>query len=168
MDAMIQMHREGRCQVLVTRKVEACSDPAVIVGMNGSNNSWGALSWACAEAIRVSGSVVAVIVIPAKDTQSGCDQSPPSGNNHAVTQDQINWFERLRKDAQKYAFDLGVRLTFAQVQGDPVNELLRIAESHRSNLIAVGRSASAINSFAGSLGRRLVANRQVTVIVDVT
>ncbi|MHB8335667.1 MAG: universal stress protein [Acidimicrobiales bacterium] len=159
---------EGRCQVLATATVEEGSDRVVVVGLNGSSNSWNALIWACTEAIRLRGSVVAVVVIPAKDTESGLTQSPPTENRHADIQDQSDWLDYLQNDVQDYALELGVKLTFNFVQGDPVNELVRIANSHQANLIAVGRSASAYNGFAGSLGRRLVANRQVPIIIDVS
>lgn len=167
MDTVGHVHRGGRCQFLVTESAKTSSNRVVVVGMNGSDNSWDALTWACTEAIRLCGSVITVVINPAKDTESGLDQSLPLEDSRTLAEDPIDWLVNLRHDVKRFASDLGVRLTFVYVQGDPVHELVRIAELHEANLIAVGRSTSATNGIAGSLGRRLIANREMPVIIDI-
>jgi len=159
---------DGRCcQVLVTGTIGASNDRVVLVGMNGSKNSWNALGWACAEVIRLAGRVVAVLVSPTTDFDTELSESVPVAHEGAIAQGDIDWVEGLRSQVQQYAIDTGVRLTFAHVRGDPVSELLRAADSHRAHLIVVGKSTNAMHNFVVSLGRRLVDNGDVPVIIDV-
>jgi nucleotide-binding universal stress UspA family protein len=75
--------------------------------------------------------------------------------------------EQLRLQAERYAADQGVDITFTHAHGDPALELLRIAAAHQANQIVVGKSAKARHRLAGSLGRRLICRDRAPVVVVV-
>jgi nucleotide-binding universal stress UspA family protein len=58
-------------------------------------------------------------------------------------------------------------LVFIGARGDPGQELVRIAEELKADVIAVGRSAKVRHRLAGSIGRRLLAKRGAPIIVVV-
>ena len=73
----------------------------------------------------------------------------------------------LRTQVQQYAIERGTTLTFTHARGDPIGELLQIADFHHSNLIAVGKTTDSPDNFAGLLGRYLLDNLEVPVIINV-
>jgi nucleotide-binding universal stress UspA family protein len=115
---------------------------AVLVGVDGSENSWCALSWACGEARRLRGRAVAVFV----------SSSAESG---------------LRRELECYAADHDVDLSFVHIDGDVASELLRLATELHADQIVVGRSMKARHRLAASVGCRLVGTRKAPVVVVV-
>ncbi|HEX4219705.1 MAG TPA: universal stress protein [Acidimicrobiales bacterium] len=62
--------------------------------------------------------------------------------------------------------DLGVHATFQRATGDVATELERIAEESHADAIIVGRSASRVHAYAGSVTTRLIrhARRPICVV----
>ena len=110
----------------------------VVIGIDGSGASLAAFSWACAEARRLGGRAVTVFI----------------GQAEGLTA------EMLTEAA-------GLDLAFVHAAGNPVAELLRIADEVHADLIVVGESASIPHRLAGSVGQRLAGRRRGSVIVIV-
>ena len=141
----------------------------VLVGIDGSETSWNALSWACGEARRLRGRAVAVFV--SSSAGSGlaapaltgavpfdCGWNDSMATGHADT---------LRRELECYAAGHDVDLTFVHTDGDAVSELLRLATVLHADQIVVGRSMKSRHRLAGSLGRRLAGKRKAPVVVVV-
>jgi nucleotide-binding universal stress UspA family protein len=69
--------------------------------------------------------------------------------------------------ASRAAGDSDLDLVFIEAWGDPGQELLRIADELKADVIAVGRSTKVRHRIAGSLGRRLLAKRGTPIVVVV-
>lgn len=141
----------------------------VLVGIDGSETSYDALSWACGEARRLRGRAVAVFVSSSADstiaTTAFIGTFPfDCGWNEATATERA---ETLRREAWCYAAAHGVHLTFVHTHGDTASELLRLAKLHHADQIVVGRSMKARHHLAGSLGCRLLGKRQAPVVVVV-
>jgi hypothetical protein len=147
----------------------AAAAAVVLVGIDGSETSWGALSWACGEARRLRGRAVAVFV--SSSVGSGIPASSYVGaapvdcgwNDSAAT----GRADALRRELEHYAVEHDVALTFVHTDGDAASELLRLATALRADQIVVGRSMKARHHLAGSLGCRLVGKRKAPVVVVV-
>jgi nucleotide-binding universal stress UspA family protein len=142
----------------------------IVIGVDGSETSWDACSWACGESRRLSARIIAVFVSPTSAAPAfavTATFSPAAGaflTNEVAGADQA---EVLRRHTHKFAAEHDVDLTFVHTRGDVANELLRIAKSNGADLIAVGRSTKIRHHFAGSLGRRLVGSREAPIVVVV-
>jgi nucleotide-binding universal stress UspA family protein len=141
----------------------------VLVGIDGSETSWDAFSWACGEARRLRGRVVAVFVsssassgIPAS-CYLGVGPFGFDGNDSTST----GRADALRRELECYAADCDVDLTFVHTDGDAASELLRLASELHADQIVVGRSMKARHHVAGSLAGRLVGKRKAPVVVVV-
>jgi nucleotide-binding universal stress UspA family protein len=150
-----------------------CNDPVnarVVVGVDGSDTSWDAFCWACGEAGRLGGHIVAVFVdvgfgvVSATATAPFAGAAVPYG---VIQQSMIDQAEELDLQVRSYGHDHGVDVAFIHCQGDPTRELLRIANADHADLLVVGRSTKSRHHLAGSLGRRLVGKRGAPVIVVV-
>jgi nucleotide-binding universal stress UspA family protein len=75
--------------------------------------------------------------------------------------------EKLSEQVRAYGHDHGVDVAFVHAEGDPAQELLRIANAGQADLLVVGRSTKARHHIAGSLGRRLVGRRGAPIVVVV-
>ena len=143
---------------------------AVVVGLDGSATSWDAFWWACGEARRLGGQVVAVFVSSSADAclamasavagVAVCDYT-------AVDQAAADHAARLLAQVRSHGDADGPDVVFVYARGDPGRELLRVAREARADLIVVGRSMKARHRLAGSLGRNLVLNRTAPVVVVV-
>jgi nucleotide-binding universal stress UspA family protein len=75
---------------------------------------------------------------------------------------------RLRAEIEsQVARDSDLDLVFIEARGNPGQELVRIAEEVKADVIAVGRSTKVRHRLAGSVGRRLLAKRGTPIIVVV-
>lgn len=158
---------DGRsCRVLVRGSTVASNARVIVVGLNGSQESWNALDWACAEALYLTGSIAAVQVGPVNGLGTRIGQLVQDSTNDATIQVDLDRLNGLQNHVQERAIRFGVKITFVHVQGDPVTELLRIADYHRSNLIVAGRSTSASPDFISSLARTYSNDRDLPVVVD--
>lgn len=143
--------------------------PVVLVGIDGSQTSWCALSWACGEARRLRGRAVAVFV------SSSAGGGFPAAAFIGQAPFDCGWHDSaateradaLRRELECYAADLGVDLTFLHTDGDAASELLRLATALHADQIVVGRSTKARRHLAASLGCRLVGKREAPVVVVV-
>ncbi len=137
----------------------------VLVGFDGSETSWDAFSWACGEARRLRGRVVAVFVSSSSDLVLAAVSSALVGIDHSDLRPQRA--EALGRELQCYAADRDLDFTFVHTHGDTASELLRLAAAHHADQIVVGRSTRTRHLLAGSLGRRLVGKREAPVVVVV-
>jgi nucleotide-binding universal stress UspA family protein len=143
----------------------------VLVGMDGSETSWDALSWACGEARRLRGRAVAVFVSSSADNGITVPASAFIGGapfdcgwNDSTAAERA---DTLRRELERYAADQDVDLTFVHTHGNAASELLRLATAQHADQIVVGRSMKARHRLAGSLGRRLAGKRGAPVVVVV-
>jgi nucleotide-binding universal stress UspA family protein len=101
----------------------------VLVGIDGSETSWHALSWACGEARRLRGRAVAVFV------SSSADNGIPASAFAGAAPFDCSWndsmaaerTDTLRRELERYAAGLNVDLTFVHTHGNAASELLRLA-----------------------------------------
>lgn len=159
-------HRRDR----LTERQGAPPATVIVVGIDGSDTSWDAFSWACGEARRTSGRAIAVFVSPVVGTGAAAASarcSPYAIDCQAFEEVAVAQAEQLRSQAAVYAADHDVRLTFVHPRGNAAKELLRIADADHADLIVVGKSAKARHRVAGSLGRRLIRKRQAPIVVVV-
>jgi nucleotide-binding universal stress UspA family protein len=154
----------------LTESKGAPAATVIVVGIDGSDTSWDAFHWACGETRRTSGRAIAVFVSPVGGTGAAAASarcSPVAIDYRAFEEVAVAQADQLRSQAQAYAADRDVNLTFMHVRGGTAKELLRIAESDHADLIVVGRSAKARHHLAGSLGRRLIRKRRAPIVVVV-
>jgi nucleotide-binding universal stress UspA family protein len=145
--------------------------PVVVVGVDGSDTSWDAFSWAIGEAGRLGGRVVVVLV---SDVLGNTNLSAISSfaalamSELVETQNQIeaDIIARLRTELRE-ANNHQIDLTFVQSHGDVATELLRVATKYHAQLIVVGRSTKARHRVAGALGHRLLRRSDAPVVVVV-
>jgi hypothetical protein len=142
----------------------------VVVGFDGSDASWDALWWACGEARRLSGRALAVFV----SASVGCGIAMAGAvgfdtGEYAAVADRASVAQagQLWSEVQRRGAGQEIDLAFIHARGDPAHELLHVAEVVGADAIAVGRSTKARHRLAGSLGRRLIANRRAPIIVIV-
>jgi nucleotide-binding universal stress UspA family protein len=143
-------------------------ETAVVIGLDGSDTSWNAFWWGCGEARRLSRAAVAVFVSPTIDASTGLAWAV--GCPYDYTESQRRATEQafeLESEVHRHAAEHGLDLLFVHAHGDPAQELLRVAETVRSDLIVVGRSAKALHRLAGSLGRRLIGKSHAPVVAVV-
>lgn len=143
---------------------------AVVVGLDGSDTSWDAFWWACGEARRLGGRIMAVFVSSCTDAGmamataavgvSLCDYAAV---DRSATE-QARW---LHAEVRRHAAEDGPEVFFLHARGDPARELLRIALEVGADLIVVGKSTKARHHIAGSLGRYLIARRGAPVVAVV-
>jgi nucleotide-binding universal stress UspA family protein len=141
----------------------------IVVGVDGSDTSWDAFHWACGETRRTSGRTIAVFVSPIGGTGAAAASArfPVAIDYQAFDEVAVAQAEQLRGQAETYAADGGVSLTFVHARGGTAKGLLQVAEAYHADLIVVGRSAKARHLLAGSLGRRLIRKRQAPIVVVV-
>jgi nucleotide-binding universal stress UspA family protein len=148
------------------------SSPTVVVGVDGSDTSIDAFSWACGEARRLGGRAIAVLVTPipgsgmlASASPFGAMAASECQATDALLENEVE--DKLRVELLAIGERQCVPLTFVHVHGDVVTELLRIAATSRAQLIAVGRSTKPRHKVAGSLGHRLLRRADTPIIVIV-
>jgi nucleotide-binding universal stress UspA family protein len=143
----------------------------VVVGVDGSDTSWSALWWACGEAQRLSGRVIAVYVtctheatVASAALTTGFDAGAYATAAELTHRQQA---AELRAKIQRITADLEIEISFIHALGDTAEELLRAAHTTHADLIAVGRSTKLRHHLAGSLGRRLARNKKAPIVVIV-
>jgi nucleotide-binding universal stress UspA family protein len=143
----------------------------VVIGLDGSDPSWHAFSWACGETRRLHGRAIAVLVSPVGGTGCAVAACDPTATGTmivgALIQAETEKAEELRSQAFLNAIDHDIDLKFVHVDGDPASQLARIAEANQADLIVVGKSKKAWRYFGGSLGRRLIGRGGAPIIVVV-
>jgi nucleotide-binding universal stress UspA family protein len=154
-----------------TRPAGGPATAAVLVGLDGSETSWDAFWWACGEARRLGGRVVAAFVSSSTDACMAAMASAAAGvavcDYTAVEQAAAAQAAQLRAEVQRHCESDDFDVAFVHSRGDPARELLRLADEIGADLLVVGRSAKARHQVAGSLGRCLVVKRRAPVVVVV-
>jgi nucleotide-binding universal stress UspA family protein len=146
--------------------------PTVVVGVDGSDTSMDALCWACGEARRINGRAIAVLVTPIPGSGVLASASPfaaMASSEYLETEVRLEseLAEKLASELRAMGESEHVAVTFLHVHGDVMAELLRVAELHHAQLIAVGRSTKPRHRIAGSLGHRLLRRHGTPIIVVV-
>jgi nucleotide-binding universal stress UspA family protein len=142
----------------------------IVVGFDGSETSWDALWWACGEARRLDGRLVAVLVTPSVEMAAGvaCAMGVDDGHCMAAADEAADdRAERLRAEVQRRTAGERIVVGFLHAFGDAARELESVAGALHADAIAVGRSTKLHHRLAGSLGRRLLARRRVPIVVVV-
>lgn len=138
--------------------------PKVIVaGVDGSDSSWRAASYAAGLARRQQALLALVYVQPITVTSM-----PEATALLAETTGQIaeEILRQARKDAEYLGHAFPVRWEFHTLRGDPYTGLAKAADDLRADAVVVGASERAGHRFIGSLAVRLVkaARWPVTVV----
>lgn len=139
----------------------------VVVGLDGSDTSWDACSWACGEARRLGARIVAVYVTPIAEVGLAATAAGAAAVTEALDESAARQAGELRDQLFHTALDGGCEMEFVHARGEPASELVRVAEAVQADQIVVGRSTKALHHVAGSIGRRLIAKRGAPVVVVV-
>jgi nucleotide-binding universal stress UspA family protein len=123
----------------------------VLVGLDGSRTSWRATAWAAGLARRQGAKLVVVFV--QRPSASAAMAPGVAGAMPQVTGEIAAEMEARIGTA---AAEMGLRMQFISLPGDPWTELTRIADELRVDAVVVGASESAGHRIIGSLAGRLV------------
>ena len=144
---------------------------AVVVGLDGSETSWDAFTWACGESRRMGGQTIAVFVSHLAVTGSAAMISAATGiavcDHEEGEPPAAHEARQLEAEIRRRTADSGTAVAFVHAYGDPARELLRVAGEVRADLIVVGRSTRARHHLAGSLCRHLMTKRCAPIVVVV-
>jgi nucleotide-binding universal stress UspA family protein len=145
--------------------------PTIVVGVDGTETSWSAFWWACGEARRLDGRLIAVYVTcpTEKSLSRGAAIAGFDTAAYAAAMDRSNAEQAgaLEAEISHRAAELGVEVGFRHVRGDAAAALKKIARGAGADVIAVGRSTKLCHRLAGSLGRRLARDRSAPIVVIV-
>ncbi|WP_369251759.1 universal stress protein [Streptomyces sp. R41] len=136
----------------------------IVVGVDGSESSWRAASYAGGLARR-QGSLLAVVYVQPLPTMAF---APGLSAAMAETTSQIaeDIVSQVRERAELLGDVFRVRWEFHTVAGDAFGGLVRAADELKADAVVVGASEHAGHRFIGSLAVRLVkaARWPVTVV----
>ena len=128
---------------------------AILAGIDGSTTSLRAGAYAAGLARRQRARLVAVYVEP---VVSMTPAAPGAGAALAVAREEA--FAQiagdLRRQAEEFARERGINITFVAARGDPFAEICRVADEIHADALVVGASAKAGHRLVGSLAIRLV------------
>lgn len=150
---------------------QEASGAILVVGLDGSEPSWSALWWACGEARRLGGRIIAAYVTPTTSATAataalaaGFDAGAYLVASKACDADRA---AELKAELEHKTSGLDTEIRFVHVQGDTAEQLTQIACHTHADVIAVGRSTKLRHRLAGSLGRGLARNRRAPIVVIV-
>src|ERR1700677_4652731 len=106
------------------RSVARGDSPLIVVGVDGSAPSWDAFAWAAGEALRNSGSVVAVFAMSVIEPGEVIG-SAPLGYSAAVDA-RAQMADELAAEVASRADIVGVKVTFVRGTGDPAHVLTEV------------------------------------------
>lgn len=143
----------------------------IVVGLDGSETSWSALWWGCGEARRLAGRVIAVYVTcttsAAAATAALATGFDTGAYALAAKECDAARAAKLKTELERKTSELDLEIPFLHMQGNPAEQLTRIAHKTHADIIAVGRSTKLRHHLAGSLGHGLSRNRKAPIIVVV-
>lgn len=126
----------------------------VLTAVDGSRTSLRAAAYAAGLARRQRSRLVALYV--ASTGAIGGLAGLSAGSAAAVAVSTREMGEQLRREAEAAAASLGMPIEFLLAEGDPYNEITRIADEVRAEVVVIGASESAGHRLVGSLAVRLV------------
>lgn len=132
----------------------------VVVGYDGSPASLDALAWAAGSARRSGGRLVVAFVVPPVPPMSAA--TPVA---YAATAVQLERAQDVVAEVADELRDYGVGWELVVTHGEVAEELERVADSFRADVMVVGRSMG-IHVLSGSVPRRLLhrAHRPLLVV----
>ncbi len=127
----------------------------VLTGVDGSRTSLRAAAYAAGLARR-QGARLVVVYVAAGGAMGGLAGLAP-GSAAAVAVSARDYGEQLHRQALEAAEHMGMPpFEFMATDGDPYNEITRIAEEVKADVVVIGASESAGHRLIGSLAGRLV------------
>jgi nucleotide-binding universal stress UspA family protein len=133
----------------------------ILVGVDGSESSLHAGSYAAGLARRQSSRLVVLYVAPTFRMSAALAATA----GIAVPGDDHGIGDQLEQLMHQRAAEMGLRAEFVRRRGDPFDELMAVATELRVDAIVVGSSRRAGHRFVGSLAGRLVKNARWPVTV---
>jgi nucleotide-binding universal stress UspA family protein len=133
---------------------------AILVGVDGTETSLRAASYAAGLARRQGARLIALFV----HTMSGLVATVPAAvgatmqMNEAIVAD-------LRSEIGKNGPRLGIDITLVEATGNPYVEIVRVADEMRVDAVVIGASTQAGHRLVGSLALRLVRDARWPVTV---
>jgi nucleotide-binding universal stress UspA family protein len=135
----------------------------ILVGVDGSENSLRAGSYAAGLARRQGSELVAVHVT---QPRLGVAAAVAATAGVVLPAENDACAEELKRMAYERAADVGIRVVFLHRSGSPYDELVAVADELRVDAIVVGASHRGGGRVVGTLAARLVheARWPVTVV----
>ncbi|MEU3465217.1 universal stress protein [Streptomyces sp. NPDC006733] len=124
----------------------------IVVGADGSESSWRAVSYAAGLARRQNALLAVVYVQPVIVT--GALLGAPVGEVTTEVADELQ--AEIRRSADRLQGIYDIRWEFHTFRGDPYNGLVAAAESLTADAVVVGASEQAGHRIVGSVAIRLV------------
>ncbi|KAK1184087.1 universal stress protein [Streptomyces sp. NBS 14/10] len=124
----------------------------IVVGVDGSDSSWRAASYAAGLARRQRALLAVVYVQPVLAAGAAL------GASVAQTTEQVaeELIQEIRRAAERLRGVFEVRWEFHTFRGDPYNGLVQAADELKADAVVVGASEQAGHRFVGSVAIRLV------------
>lgn len=124
----------------------------IVVGVDGSDSSWRAASYAAGLARRQRALLAVVYVQPVLAAGAAL------GASVAQTTEQVaeELIQEIRTAAEQLRGVFEVRWEFHTFRGDPYNGLVQAADELKADAVVVGASEQAGHRFVGSVAIRLV------------
>ncbi|MES4902140.1 MULTISPECIES: universal stress protein [unclassified Streptomyces] len=124
----------------------------IVVGVDGSDSSWRAASYAAGLARRQRALLAVVYVQPVLAAGAAL------GASVAQTTEQVaeELIQEIRQAAERLRGVFEVRWEFHTFRGDPYNGLVQAADELKADAVVVGASEQAGHRFVGSVAVRLV------------
>jgi nucleotide-binding universal stress UspA family protein len=134
----------------------------LVVGVDGSDESWAAFDQALALASSVGGSVTAVHV----EHLSAWTTFGIGATLGDVYEEDERIRTELADEARRRGESLGVTVTVETLKGRPAEELIRVAEEQGADTVVVGhRGHGGATSWLGSVTQEVVHRAPCSVLV---
>ncbi|PBC86330.1 MULTISPECIES: universal stress protein [unclassified Streptomyces] len=124
----------------------------IVVGIDGSDSSWRAASYAAGLARRQSSKLVLVYVQPV--LPAGAAMGAPVTD--ATDQVAEELMAEIRKATERLAGIYSLRWEFHTLRADPYNGMVQMADELKADAVVVGASEQAGHRIMGSVAVRLV------------